>query len=83
VAERERVVGALREQGWAIPDQQANFVWFELGEDTPAFAAACDESGLTVRPYGHDGVRATIAEREANDRLVEVAGRFIERRSGG
>ncbi len=84
VAERERVVAALRDQGWELPDQQANFVWFPLGEDTPAFAAACEESGLTVRPYGTDGVRATVAERAANDRLVEVAGRFRRtERSGG
>jgi histidinol-phosphate aminotransferase len=84
VAERERVVAALREQGWDVPEQQANFVWFDLGEDTPAFAAACEEAGLTVRPYGTDGVRATVAEREANDRLVEVAGAFLEaRRSAG
>lgn len=81
VAERERVVAALREQGWEIPDQQANFVWFGLGEDTPAFARACEEQGLTVRPYGTDGARATIAEPEANDRLVEVAGRFLAGRT--
>ena len=77
VAERERVVVALRGQGWDIPDQQANFVWFDLGEDTVSFAQACDAEGLTVRPYLTDGVRATIAEPEANDRLVEVAGRFL------
>jgi histidinol-phosphate aminotransferase len=80
VDERERVVTALRAQGWTLPDQQANFVWFDLGEDTTAFASACEEAGLTVRPYVPDGVRATIAEREANDRLVEVAGAFLERR---
>ena len=79
VDERERVVTALRAQGWTLPDQQANFVWFDLGEDTTAFASACEEAGLTVRPYVPDGVRATIAEREANDRLVEVAGAFLER----
>jgi len=84
VAERERVVAALREQGWDLPDQQANFVWFDLGEETPAFASACEEAGLTVRPYALDGVRATVAEREANDRLVEVAGAFLDRmRSAG
>ena len=81
VAERERVMAALREQGWRLPDAQANFVWFGLGADTSPFAAACHEAGLTVRPYGDDGVRATIAEREANDRLIEVAGTFLARRS--
>ena len=28
VSERERVVAALRDQGWVLPDAQANFVWF-------------------------------------------------------
>ena len=80
VAERERVLEALAEQGWELSDSQANFVWFALGEETAAFAAACQDAGLTVRPYGTDGARATIAEREANDRLIEVAGAFLAAR---
>lgn len=28
VAERERVLAALAEQGWELSDSQANFVWF-------------------------------------------------------
>ena len=82
VAERERVVSALREQGWDLSDTQANFVWFGLGELTGAFAAACQEAGLTVRPYASDGARATIAEREANDRLIDVAGAFLASHRG-
>ncbi|MEP6797465.1 MAG: histidinol-phosphate transaminase, partial [Lapillicoccus sp.] len=31
VAERARIAGALEEQGWKLPDSQANFVWFPLG----------------------------------------------------
>ena len=80
VAERERVLAALAEQGWELSDSQANFVWFGLGDDTAAFAAACQDAGLTVRPYGTDGARATIAEGEANDRLIEVAGAFLAAR---
>lgn len=80
VTERERVLAALAEQGWVLSDSQANFVWFGLGSDTTAFAAACQDAGLTVRPYGSDGARATIAEREANDRLIEVAGAFLAAR---
>src|SRR5687767_12232790 len=41
VAERTRVLEALRSQGWAVPDSQANFVWLPLGEDALDFAAAC------------------------------------------
>ena len=55
VAERARVVEALAAQGWSLPDAQANFVWFRLGELTAEFAAACEAAGLTVRPYGTDG----------------------------
>ncbi|KGN29366.1 aminotransferase [Knoellia flava TL1] len=76
VAERARVVAGLEEQGWEIPDTDANFVWFGVGERTPELAAAFQEAGLTVRPYGTDGVRVTIAEPEANDRLLEVAAAF-------
>lgn len=73
VAERDRVEAGLAEQGWVLPPSQANFVWFPLGEDTPAFAAACEEQALTVRPYAVDGVRATIGEPEASDRLLDIA----------
>jgi histidinol-phosphate aminotransferase len=35
------------------------------------------EAGLMLRQYGNDGVRATIGETEANDRLIQVAGAFL------
>lgn len=76
VAERARVVDGLRATGWDVPETKANFVWLPLGERTPDFVAACDEAGLSVRPYGTDGVRVSIGEPEANDRLVEVATQF-------
>jgi histidinol-phosphate aminotransferase len=77
VAERTRVVEALRGQGWFIPDTQANFVWFALGERSGDFAAAAQDAGLMLRQYGTDGVRATIGETEANDALIKVAGDFL------
>jgi len=79
VDERGRVLAGLREQGWPVPDTQANFVWMPLGEDTLDFAAACQERGLTVRPFPGEGARCTIGETEANDRLLEVAAAFRDR----
>jgi histidinol-phosphate aminotransferase len=76
VAERGRVAAALREQGWSVPDPQGNFVWLGLGEHTPAFAAAAEEAGIMVRPYGTDGVRITIGEPEGNDVFLAVAEAF-------
>lgn len=70
------MVAALREQGWDVPQSGANFVWFPLRERTAAFVQACEQAGLSVRPYGSDGVRVTIGEPEANDRLIDVAAAF-------
>lgn len=73
VAERDRVLAGLREQGWHVEDSQANFVWLRLGADTMAFFEAAQEVGLTVRPFAGEGVRITVAEPEANSRLLEFA----------
>jgi histidinol-phosphate aminotransferase len=76
VAERTRVAEALAAQGWQLPDAQGNFVWFPVGDRALELAAAAEEAGVMVRPFAGDGVRVSIGEIEANDRLVELAGRF-------
>ncbi|HYO33069.1 MAG TPA: histidinol-phosphate transaminase [Nocardioidaceae bacterium] len=83
VAERERVVEALRGQGWSLPAAQGNFVWFPLGDKATAFAARCDERGTSVRPFPGEGVRVTIGEPEANDVVLSVAAEMVaDSRSG-
>ena len=77
-AERTRVITGLREIGWITPDSQGNFVWLRLGEETNAFSELCSRHGLSIRAYGTDGVRVTIGEVPANDRLLEVADEFRE-----
>lgn len=76
VTERDRVVGALAAQGWALAETQANFVWLRLGERTLDFAAACERAGVMVRPFPGEGVRITIGETEANDLLLSTADEF-------
>jgi histidinol-phosphate aminotransferase len=76
VCERTRVVDALRDQGWTVPETQANFVWLRLGERTVAFAQACEEHGVVVRPFPGEGVRVTVGEAEANDIFLKVAEAF-------
>lgn len=76
VAERTRVVDGLRERGWAVPEAQGNFVWFELGARTADFAVAADELGIVVRPFAGEGARVSIGEPEANDRLLDLATTF-------
>jgi histidinol-phosphate aminotransferase len=48
----------------------------DLKEKAADFAMKCDEVGLSVRMFANDGVRITIAEKTANDRLIEVALKF-------
>jgi len=76
VCERTRVVDALREQGWTVPDTQANFVWLRLGDRTSDFAALCEKAGVVVRPFAGEGMRATIGEAEANDIFLKAAEAF-------
>ncbi len=72
VAERNRLVQGLDDLGARPAETEANFIWLALGEDTSAFAARCDEVGLSVRPFPGEGVRITVGEPEANDRLLSV-----------
>ncbi|MFB7090325.1 histidinol-phosphate transaminase [Streptomyces sp. NPDC056296] len=76
VAERTRVRADLLGQGWTVPDSQANFVWLRLGRHTDAFTTACQQAGVAIRPYGEEGVRITIGERQANDIVLTVADAF-------
>jgi histidinol-phosphate aminotransferase len=73
VAERSRVREELLSQGWAVPPSEANFVWLRLGPDTQGFAAACGEAGISVRPFGDEGARISIGDKEANDAFLQVA----------
>lgn len=75
--EREQVRDALVGQGWTVARSQANFVWLRLGSLTDAFALACDRAGVTVRPFPGEGVRITVAEPEANSRVLAVAREFL------
>jgi histidinol-phosphate aminotransferase len=73
VAERGRLLGALRDQGWTVPDSQANFVWLPLADQATAFAERCARAGVIVRPFAGDGVRVSVGEPEATDLFLEVA----------
>ena len=75
--ERGRVAAALTDDGWDIPDAQANFVWIHLGDRTDEACIALEQRGVVVRPFSGVGVRVTIGTPAQNDRflatLAEVA----------
>ena len=73
-AERHRVIDALGD--FAAADPQGNFIWCPLAERAEDFAQVCAVNGLSVRAFAGEGVRATIAETPANDRLIALAQEF-------
>jgi len=73
VAERDRVLAALREQGWDVPDSHANFVWLPLGDRSAEFAEHVRP--VAVRPFP-EGVRVSLGDRAANDLFLERAAAF-------
>ena len=77
VCERTRVVDALRDQGWTVPDTQANFVWVRApGLSGDALAQALRRQGVIVAPGGplgaDDHVRAAVLDEAATTRLLRA-----------
>jgi histidinol-phosphate aminotransferase len=79
VKERDRVSAALREDGWTVPETEANFVWLRLGDHTTRFAQACAAAGVSVRPFAGEGARVSIGTSAANDAFLALAHAFPHR----
>lgn len=76
VAERSRVRRALLEQGYEVPETQANFVWLPLEDRTAAFNEHCLRHKVVVRAFAGDGARVTIGAPEENDAFLAAAASF-------
>ena len=72
-AERDRVVAALREDGWVVPQAQGNFFWLGVAEATAQLAEHFKAAGILVRPFAGEGVRVSIGLPEDNDRVLAAA----------
>ena len=69
-AERDRVVAALRADGWDLPDAHANFVYLPLGPRTDVVFGEMERRGVVVRPFPGVGMRVTIGIPAENDRFL-------------
>ena len=72
-AERDRVVEALRTQGWQVPEAQGNFFWLGVGEQTTALADHFRGAGILVRPFAGEGVRVSVGTTSDNERVLAAA----------
>ena len=73
VSERDRLMNALREQGWTtIPQSQANYFWLPLGPKTDQAYERFRQQALAVRAFSGDGIRVSVGLPEANDRVLAL-----------
>jgi len=70
LAERDRVVAALEDDGWELPDAQANFVYLPLGAGTDDLYLALEKRGVVTRPFSDEGIRVTIGTPAENNRFL-------------
>jgi len=70
--ERARVVAALSDAGWDLPDTQANFVYLPLGERTEQVYLGMEKLGVVTRPFADEGIRVTVSTPEENDRFLRA-----------
>ena len=70
--ERTRILAGLKGQGWKIPEPRANYYWLPLGPAAARADRRFRAAGLSVRTFPGEGIRITVGEREANDRVLEV-----------
>lgn len=77
--ERERLREQLRERGWRVTPSQANFLWLPLTSGVEEFTQFCADHGVLVCGKPGEGIRVTVGDREANDALVDLAGKFGDR----
>ena len=74
--ERAKLLAALAAQGWRVPQSQSNFLWFEFAGQNPRFEEICRSNGITVRRFGEEGIRVTVAESTGSLRLLRSLEQF-------
>jgi len=74
---RDKVQAALREQGWAVPVSQGNFVWLPTGPATAAASEAFAAAGIVARVFASEGIRVSIGEAESVASLVRIANEVV------
>lgn len=77
LSERARVIDALTDAGWRLPDAQANFVYLPIGERTDEVYLGLERRGVVTRPFSNEGIRVTISTPEENDRFLQTLAEVV------
>jgi histidinol-phosphate aminotransferase len=70
---RDHVWSAVVDQGWEVPRPHGNFLWFPTGAQTEWAASVFSEHGIIGRALGLDGVRVTVGEAAAVEKLLKAS----------
>lgn len=77
VEQRRWFESELSNLGFQLPLSQANFVWLPVGDRTEEFTTLCEGIAVSIRPFPGEGVRISIGERPALERVIEIAKDFV------
>ena len=74
---RDALVGELLDQGWNIPDSQANFVWLATGAETEAADEVLRTHGIVARAFAGSGIRVTVGEAESVEKILQATAEIV------
>jgi histidinol-phosphate aminotransferase len=81
LAERTSLVVELEALGLSVAESQANFIWFDVGENEPEIVKELGQRGVLVRAGGALGrpgaLRVTVGTQAENERFVEALGTLL------
>lgn len=77
IAERLWFESELTQLGFKLPVSQANFVWLPLGDLTDEFTKRSEGIAVSTRPFPGEGVRISIGERPALERVILLARELV------
>ncbi|CAN5730469.1 histidinol-phosphate transaminase [soil metagenome] len=72
VAQRRRLVAAIRAGGWEVPAPAGNFVWVAAGRRAGALGASLESAGILARVFDGEGVRITVGTAIETTLVVEA-----------
>nr|WP_218869194.1 histidinol-phosphate transaminase [Leifsonia psychrotolerans] len=76
-ARRDDVWRELTAQGWQIPQPHGNFLWLPTGAHTASVAEQLGAAGLIVRAFHPEGIRISIGEAEAMEKLLQISKEIV------
>ena len=76
LGERTSLTVDLEALGLSVADSQANFIWFDVGENEPEIVKELGQRGVLVRagtPLGEErALRVTYGTPEENERFLDA-----------